>query len=138
MDVITHFIKTFVRCFSCSCPKATSSSLYSLRPKTLQRMDLFEMSFNWEEPWLNRNQEGRFYEGVRLGICTNGTGRKRKVNEMEDEQDVDKVFGIVTDTREWYFMECILDGEGKPSFKLSEPVSYGYMVIGGCAEAKGC
>ncbi|GES74447.1 hypothetical protein GLOIN_2v1774909 [Rhizophagus clarus] len=98
----------------------------------------FRVSFNWEEPWLNRNQEGRFYEGVRLGICTNGTGRKRKVNEMEDEQDVDKVFGIVTDTREWYFMECILDGEGKPSFKLSEPVSYGYMVIGGCAEAKGC
>ena len=54
------------------------------------------------------------------------TGRKRKANEMEDEQDVDKVFGIVTDAKEWYFMECTLNGEGKPSFKLSEPVSVVY------------
>ncbi|RIA96156.1 hypothetical protein C1645_815723 [Glomus cerebriforme] len=38
------------------------------------------------------------------------TGRKRKENEIDDERDVDKVFGIVTDARDWYFMECTLDG----------------------------
>ncbi|CAB4441623.1 unnamed protein product [Rhizophagus irregularis] len=41
------------------------------------------------------------------------TGRKRKANEIDDERDVDKVFGIVTDARDWYFTECTLDGEGK-------------------------
>lgn len=54
------------------------------------------------------------------------TGRKRKADEIDDEQDVDKVFGIVTDARDWYFMECTLDEEKKPSFKLSEPVSVEY------------
>jgi hypothetical protein len=39
---------------------------------------------------------------------------------------VNKVFGIVTGAKEWYFMEYTLDGEGKPSFKLSEPVSVIY------------
>ena len=34
--------------------------------------------------------------------------------------------GIVTDASEWYFMECSLDNEGKPSFKLSEPVTVVY------------
>ncbi|EXX76557.1 hypothetical protein RirG_032260 [Rhizophagus irregularis DAOM 197198w] len=42
---------------------------------------------------------------------------------IDGEQDVDNVFGIVTDAKEWYFVECTLDREGKPSFKLSEPVS---------------
>jgi hypothetical protein len=50
------------------------------------------------------------------------SGRKRKANEIEDDQDVDRVFGIVTDASEWYFMECTLDRERKPSFKLSKPV----------------
>ncbi|GET63621.1 hypothetical protein GLOIN_2v1774909 [Rhizophagus irregularis DAOM 181602=DAOM 197198] len=40
---------------------------------------------------------------------------------IDGEQDVDNVFGIVTDAKEWYFVECTLDREGKPSFKLSEP-----------------
>ncbi|PKY31625.1 hypothetical protein RhiirB3_489525 [Rhizophagus irregularis] len=50
------------------------------------------------------------------------TCRKRKVNEIDDSYGLDKVWGIVTDAEKWYFMECMLDGEGKPSFKLSEPV----------------
>ena len=50
--------------------------------------------------------------------------RKRKADEIE--QDLDKVFGIVTDASEWYFMECSLDSEGKPTFKLSEPVTVVY------------
>ena len=45
--------------------------------------------------------------------------RKRKADEIDDGQDVDRVFGIVTDAPEWYFM---LNNEVKSSFKLSEPV----------------
>jgi hypothetical protein len=47
---------------------------------------------------------------------------KRKANEIDDEYDMDKVWGIVTDAEKWYFMECTRDGEGKPSFKLSKPL----------------
>jgi len=54
------------------------------------------------------------------------TGSKRKADEIDDEQDVDKVFGIITNARDWYFMKCTLDEEKKPSFKLSEPVSVMY------------
>ncbi|PKC03571.1 hypothetical protein RhiirA5_380064 [Rhizophagus irregularis] len=50
------------------------------------------------------------------------TCRKRKVDEIEDSYGLEKVWGIVTDAEKWYFMECKLDNEGKPSFKLSEPV----------------
>ena len=52
--------------------------------------------------------------------------RKRKADEIDNGQDVDRVFGIVTDASEWYFMECSLDNEGKPSFKLSESVTVVY------------
>ena len=52
--------------------------------------------------------------------------RKRKVDEINNGQDVDRVFGIVTDASEWYFMECSLDNERKPTFKLSEPVTVVY------------
>src|ERR1044072_9895708 len=52
--------------------------------------------------------------------------RKRTADEIDNGQDVDRVFGIVTDASEWYFMECSLDNEGKPSFKLSEPVTVVY------------
>ncbi|KAF8456770.1 hypothetical protein BDZ91DRAFT_745320 [Kalaharituber pfeilii] len=54
------------------------------------------------------------------------TGCKRKAEEINGGQDVDKVFGIVTDACKWYFMECTLDDEGKPLFKLSKPVLIGY------------
>ncbi|PKY13276.1 hypothetical protein RhiirB3_490602 [Rhizophagus irregularis] len=50
--------------------------------------------------------------------------RKRKADEINNEED--RVFGIVTDASEWYFMECKVDSEGKPSFKLSEPVTVVY------------
>ena len=49
------------------------------------------------------------------------TCRKRKANEIE-EYDMDKVWGIVTDAEKWYFMECTLDKDGKPSFAISKPV----------------
>ncbi|PKK69429.1 hypothetical protein RhiirC2_781024 [Rhizophagus irregularis] len=52
--------------------------------------------------------------------------RKRKADEIDNGQDVDRVVGIVTDASEWYFMECSLDNEGKPSFKPSEPVTVVY------------
>ncbi|RIA83419.1 hypothetical protein C1645_880515 [Glomus cerebriforme] len=50
------------------------------------------------------------------------SNRKRKANEMEENQIVGKVFGIVTDAKKFYFMECSLDNQDRPSFKLSEPV----------------
>jgi hypothetical protein len=49
-------------------------------------------------------------------------GRKRKANEIDDEYDMDKVWGIVTDAEKWYFMECMLYSERKPLFKLSKPL----------------
>ncbi|RIA90139.1 hypothetical protein C1645_823700 [Glomus cerebriforme] len=52
--------------------------------------------------------------------------RKRKTDEIDNGQDVNRVFGIITNVSEWYFMECSLDNEGKPSFKLSEPVTIVY------------
>ena len=53
-------------------------------------------------------------------------GRKRKANEIDDEYGLDKVWGIVTDAEKWYFMECSLDDVGKPTFRLSEPVTVMY------------
>src|SRR5581483_7600048 len=50
------------------------------------------------------------------------TSRKRKASEIDDEYDMDVVWGIVTDAEKWYFMECTFDNEKKPTFKLSEPV----------------
>ena len=48
--------------------------------------------------------------------------RKRKADEIDDGYGLDKVWGIVTDAEKWYFMECTLDDQDRPSFKLSEPV----------------
>jgi hypothetical protein len=53
-------------------------------------------------------------------------GRKRKANEINDEYGLDKVWGIVTDAEKWYFMECTLDEDRKPTFKLSEPITVVY------------
>jgi len=50
------------------------------------------------------------------------TCRKCKANEIDDSYSLNKVWGIVTDAKKWYFMECTLDNEGKLSFKLLEPV----------------
>jgi hypothetical protein len=50
------------------------------------------------------------------------SNRKRKANEMEEEQTFGRVFGIVTDAEKFYFMECSMDDQDRPSFKLSEPV----------------
>ncbi|GBB90811.1 hypothetical protein RclHR1_01790018 [Rhizophagus clarus] len=33
-----------------------------------------------------------------------------------------KVFGNITDAEKWYFLECSLDSDQKPKFKLSKPV----------------
>ncbi|GBC44800.2 hypothetical protein GLOIN_2v1788173 [Rhizophagus irregularis DAOM 181602=DAOM 197198] len=52
--------------------------------------------------------------------------RKRKANEIYDEYDMDKVWGIVTNAQKWYFMECTLENERKPVFKLSKPLFVAY------------
>ena len=46
---------------------------------------------------------------------------KCKTNEME-EQMFGRVFGIITDAKKFYFMECLMDDQDRPSFKLSKPV----------------
>jgi hypothetical protein len=46
---------------------------------------------------------------------------------MEDsEAFVEKAFGIVSDAEKFYFLECRLNGDDKPSFKLSEPIVVNY------------
>ena len=40
---------------------------------------------------------------------------------METEQVVGSIFTIVTDAKEFYFLECTLDEQEKPLFKLSKP-----------------
>ena len=69
-------------------------------------------------------KQGLSQASVQMESCL--TCRKRKANELGDENDMDKVWGIVTDAEKWYFMECTLDNEGRPSFKLSEPVIVEY------------
>jgi hypothetical protein len=42
------------------------------------------------------------------------SNRKRKANEMEEDSVfMGKVFGIITDAKEWYFMECSLDDQDR-------------------------
>ena len=45
---------------------------------------------------------------------------------MEEAHPVNKVFGIVTDSMWWYFIECSLNDAGKPVFKLSKGVFMTY------------
>ncbi|CAG8639269.1 648_t:CDS:2, partial [Funneliformis caledonium] len=50
------------------------------------------------------------------------SNRKRKADEIEEDQMLGRVFGIATDAEKFYFMECTLDDQDRPSFKPSEPV----------------
>jgi hypothetical protein len=46
---------------------------------------------------------------------------------MEEESVfTGKTFGIITDAKEWYFMECSLDNQDRLRFKLSKPVTVVY------------
>ncbi|PKK58923.1 hypothetical protein RhiirC2_857575 [Rhizophagus irregularis] len=78
-----------------------------------------------------------FYKGIAqnaVQLESALSNRKRKASEME-EGDVftGKTFGIITDAEKWYFMECSLVNEGKPSFKLSKPV----VVVYGTESTEG-
>ena len=67
-----------------------------------------------------------FYKGIAqnaVQLESALTNRKRKASEMEEESVfTGKTFGIITDAKEWYFMECSLDDQDRLRFKLSEPV----------------
>ena len=72
-------------------------------------------------------------EDIFKGIAQNAvqlesalSNHKCKASEMEEDVFTGKTFVIITDAEKWYFMECSLDNEGKPSFKLSEPVTVMY------------
>jgi hypothetical protein len=68
--------------------------------------------------------------GIFKGIVQLGSAlsnRKRKASEMEEESVfTGKIFGIITDAKEWYFMECSLDDQDRLRFKLSKPVTVVY------------
>ncbi|CAB4404545.1 unnamed protein product [Rhizophagus irregularis] len=73
-------------------------------------------------------------EDIFKGIAQNAvqlesalSNRKRKASEMEEDNVfVGKTFGIITDAKEWYFMECSLDDQDRLKFKLSKPVTVVY------------
>ncbi|GBC03485.1 hypothetical protein RclHR1_05140019 [Rhizophagus clarus] len=73
-------------------------------------------------------------EDIFKGIAQNAvqlesalSNRKRKASEMEEESVfTGKTFGIITDAKEWYFMECSLDNQDRLRFKLSKPVTVVY------------
>ncbi|CAG8853076.1 37261_t:CDS:1, partial [Gigaspora margarita] len=73
-------------------------------------------------------------EDIFKGIAQNAvqlesalSNRKRKASEMEEDSlFVGKTFGIITDAKEWYFMECSLDDQDKLAFRLSKPVTVVY------------
>src|SRR5438045_2631868 len=53
-----------------------------------------------------------FYKGIAqnaVQLESALSNRKRKASELEERIFVGKVFGIITDAEEWYFMECSLD-----------------------------
>jgi hypothetical protein len=56
------------------------------------------------------------------------SNRKCKANEMEEDKTFGRIVGIVTDAEKFYFMECSMDGQGRSSFKLSEPVVIIYSI----------
>ncbi|GBB96327.1 hypothetical protein RclHR1_27280001 [Rhizophagus clarus] len=41
---------------------------------------------------------------------------------MEEGTFAGKVFRIIIDAKEWYFMECSLDNHDRLKFKLSNPI----------------
>ncbi|CAG8615287.1 1326_t:CDS:2 [Paraglomus occultum] len=66
-----------------------------------------------------------FYKGIAqnaVQLESALSNRKRKASEIEEGVFVGKVFGIVTDAKEWYFLECSFDNLERPKFKLSKPV----------------
>ena len=46
--------------------------------------------------------------------------------QSKHEYDMDNVWEIITDAVKWYFMECMLDSDEKPSFKLLNPLFVAY------------
>ncbi|GET58516.1 hypothetical protein GLOIN_2v1788173 [Rhizophagus irregularis DAOM 181602=DAOM 197198] len=51
---------------------------------------------------------------------------------MEEESVfTGRTFGIITDAKEWYFMECSLDDQDRIRFKLSKPVTAVYDSVAG-------
>ena len=45
------------------------------------------------------------------------SNRKRKLDEMDEEQTFGRVFGIVTDAEKFYFMECSMDDQDRPKLQ---------------------
>ena len=58
--------------------------------------------------------------GTMLTYYWEQTARKRK----RDDEDVElkKSYGIVTDARDWYFLRCEKGGDGRIRYSLSDPL----------------
>jgi len=71
-----------------------------------------------------------FYKGIAqnaIQLESALTNHKHKASEMEEESVfTGKTFGIITDAKEWYFMECSLDNQDRLRFKLSKLVTVVY------------
>ncbi|CAG8449696.1 744_t:CDS:2 [Gigaspora rosea] len=72
------------------------------------------------------------YKDFEKGVAQNAvqiesvlTNRKRKAEAMK-EAFVNKIFGIITDAKEWRFLECTYDDDGKHNFKLSKSIYVDY------------
>ncbi|CAI2176684.1 8177_t:CDS:2 [Funneliformis geosporum] len=78
--------------------------------------------------WVAEVKKDDFVKGVAqctVQLESSLTYHKRKADEME-ERTFGRVFGIVTDAEKFYFMECSMDDQDRPSFKLSKPVTVVY------------
>jgi len=51
---------------------------------------------------------------------------KYKADEINNKQNINRVFEIVTNAFKWYFIKYSLDNKGKSSFKLLESVTIIY------------
>ena len=72
-------------------------------------------------------------EDIKQGVAQNAvqiesalSRRKRKVEEIENDEDPDPCFGIVSDAETWLFLKCTRDENNNPIFSLSSPYRVSY------------
>ena len=72
-------------------------------------------------------------EDIKQGVAQNAvqiesalSRRKRKVEEIENDEDPDPCFGIVSDAETWLFLRCTRDENNNPIFSLSSPYRVSY------------
>ena len=76
-------------------------------------------------------------EDIKQGVAQNAvqiesalSGRKRKAEDIENDEDPDPCFGIVSDPETWLFLKCTHDKNNNPIFSLSSPYHVFYEEEG--------